>query len=233
MKYYLAVDIGASSGRHILAHFEGERIVLEEIYRFENGINDENGTLVWNVEKLFAEVKNGIGKCKELGVIPERISIDTWGVDYVLLDENGKELFPAVSYRDERTKESMKLVHEIISPEELYSKTGIQPLAFNSIYQLYADKISGKLQKAERFLMIPEYLSYKLTGVAKNEYTNASTGGLLNAEKKTWDLEIIRKLGIPERIFSPLCLPGDIIGELLRGQGRGRFQLCRCVCSFS
>lgn len=216
MDYYLAIDIGASSGRHILGHLdENGKIVLEEVYRFENGIKDEDGTLVWDIEALFAEVKNGIAECAKIGKVPMSIAIDTWGVDYVLLDENGKEIFPAISYRDSRTVEAQKKVHELISDEELYSITGIQKVQFNTIYQLYCDKISGKLNKAERFLMIPEYLSYKLTGVAKNEYTNATTTSLVDAEKKTWSGEVLEKLGIRSDVFGELSLPGDKVGKLL------------------
>ena len=215
MTYYLAVDIGASSGRHILGHIEDGRIVLEEIYRFENGIKEENGALVWDVIHLFSEVKNGIAECSKLGKIPKTIAIDTWGVDYVLLDPDGKEIFPAVSYRDGRTVEALKEVENIISDEELYSITGIQKVQFNTIYQLYCDRVSGKLEKASRLLMIPEYLSYKLTGVAKNEYTNATTTALVDAEKKTWSGKVLDKLGIRKDVFGELSLPGDTVGEFL------------------
>lgn len=212
--YYLAIDIGASSGRHILGSVENGKLVLNEIYRFENGLNDENGTLVWDIDKLFAEVKAGIAKCKELGITPETVSIDTWGVDYVLLDRELKEILPAVSYRDSRTEKSAKAVLDIVSQKELYAKTGIQRQNYNTVYQLYADKQSGKLDKAEHFLMIPEYLSFKLTGVIKREYTNASTTNLVNAQSKTWDFEIVEKLGLPAKIFEPLNMPGTVVGEL-------------------
>ena len=215
MTYYLAVDIGASSGRHILAHLDGGKIVLEEIYRFENGIKEENGTLVWDVCQLLSEVKNGIAECKKVGKIPKTIAIDTWGVDYVLLDESGKEIFPAVSYRDGRTVEALKEVEKIVSDEELYSITGIQKVQFNTIYQLYCDKKSGKLEKASRLLLMPEYLSYKLTGVAKNEYTNATTTSLVDAEQKTWSGEVLEKLGIRGDVFGELSLPGETVGALL------------------
>ena len=143
--YYLAIDIGASSGRHILGCVENGRLNLEEIYRFDNNIKNENGTLVWDIENLFARVKAGIKKCSEIGKIPKTIAIDTWGVDYVLLDGNKKEILPAVSYRDGRTGEAVKEVNEIISQAELYSRTGIQMQSFNTIYQLYCDKKSNDL----------------------------------------------------------------------------------------
>lgn len=211
--YYLAIDIGASSGRHILGHIGNGKLCLEEIYRFDNNIKNENGTLVWDTDNLFREVKTGIGKCKEIGRLPKTIAIDTWGVDYVLLDESKKEILPAVSYRDGRTTEAIKEVNEIISQAELYSRTGIQNQSFNTIYQLYADKLSGKLDKAKHFLMMPEYLSFKLTGKITNEYTNATTANLVNAESKQWDKYILDKLDLPEGIFCELSLPGTVVGN--------------------
>ena len=213
MSYYLAIDIGASSGRHILGSLENGRLVLEEIYRFENVLTECGGATCWDIERLLSEVKCGIARCKELGKIPKSIAIDTWGVDYVLLDGEGKEILPAVSYRDGRTEISAKEVMEIISQDELYSLTGIQKMSFNTIYQLYSDKKSGKLDSAKRFLMIPEYLSYKLTGVMKNEYTNATTTNLVNAVDKTWDKSILDRLGIPTEIFGELSKPTDTVGR--------------------
>ncbi|MGN1194958.1 MAG: FGGY family carbohydrate kinase, partial [Acutalibacteraceae bacterium] len=205
--YYLAIDIGASSGRHILGHIENGKLCLEEVYRFENEIQNENGALVWDTESLFQHVKNGIRRCHEIGKELKTLAIDTWGVDYVLLDENKKEIFPAVSYRDSRTDESAKEVGKILPQSELYARTGIQKQNFNTIYQLFCDKKSGKLESARHFLMMPDYLSFKLTGEIKNEYTNATTTNLVNAKTKQWDETILDKLGLPKDIFSPLSLP--------------------------
>ncbi len=210
--YYLAIDIGASSGRHILGHTEDGKLYFEEVYRFDNSIKSENGTLIWDVDNLFSQVKAGIRKCGELGKFPKTVAIDTWGVDYVLLDEEKKEILPAVSYRDGRTAESSEAVCEIISQTELYSRTGIQKQNFNTIYQLYADRVRGKLDKARHFLMMPEYLSFKLTDVIKNEYTDATTTNLVNAQSKQWDKYILGILGIPEEIFCELSLPGTVVG---------------------
>ena len=196
-----------------MGHIENGKFCLEEIYRFDNSIKNENGTLVWDVEELFRQVKAGIVKCGELGKIPKTVAIDTWGVDYVLLDKNRKEILPAVSYRDSRTEESSKSLSEIISQSELYSRTGIQKQNFNTIYQLYADKESGKLNRAKHFLMIPEYLSFKLTGEMRNEYTEATTSNLVNAESKQWDKYILDRLGFPEDIFLPLSVPGTVVGS--------------------
>ncbi|MBQ7637399.1 MAG: rhamnulokinase [Clostridia bacterium] len=211
--YYLAVDIGASSGRHILGHIEDGRIVLEEIHRFDNFIVPENGTLTWDIKHLADEVTAGIAKCRELGKIPLSVAIDTWGVDYVLLDENKKEILPAVSYRDERTFAVMEEAESFIPAKELYARTGIQRQNFNTIYQLFCDKKSGKLEKAAHLLFMPEYLSFKLTGVIKNEYTEATTSGLVNAETKQWDEYIFEKLGFPKSIVKPLSAPCTQVGE--------------------
>lgn len=214
MTYYLAIDIGASSGRHILSHIENGKLVLEEIYRFDNNLTQSKDGLVWDIDSLFAEVLCGIKKCKEMGKIPKSIAIDTWGVDYVLLDENKKEIKPCYCYRDSRTNAVIDEVESLVSPARLYAKTGIQKQNFNTIYQLYADKKCGRLQYAKYFLMMPEYLSFKLTGVCKNEYTNATTTGLVNANAKTWDSEIISVLGLPKELFGALNTPSSVVGDL-------------------
>lgn len=214
MKYCLAIDMGASSGRHILGYIENGKLQLEEIYRFENGIVDIDGTLCWDIEKLFTEIKNGLKECKSRGIIPNTVAIDTWGVDYVLLDKNKKEIMPAVSYRDARTLGIPEEIDKIIPRKELYERTGIQATNYNSIYQLYCDKKSGKLDNAEYFLMMPEYFSFKLTGEIRNEYTLTTTGGLVNVNTFERDEEILEKLGINKKIFSPLSLPGTVVGNL-------------------
>ena len=213
-KYYLAIDIGASSGRHILGWLDNGKLNLEEIYRFKNGATNLGDKLVWDVKSLFSSIVAGLKKCKEIGKIPSSIGIDTWGVDYALLDENDELISEVYSYRDDRTQKVIDEVHLVVSEEETYKRTGIQKQVFNTIYQLYCDKKSGKLNKAKTFLMMPDYLHFLLTGVKKNEYTNASTTGLLNAKTREWDYEILDKLGINKGIFSPLSLPGSIVGEL-------------------
>ena len=169
--YYLAVDIGASSGRHILGHVENGKIVLEEVYRFENRLVQKNGHLCWEFDRLFDEIVNGIAECKKLGKIPVSMGIDTWGVDFVLLDENDNVLGDTVAYRDSRTEGVDKEVYKIISEDDLYARTGIQKQVFNSIYQLYAIKLANPeyIEKAKTFLMVPEYFNFLLTGVKKNE----------------------------------------------------------------
>jgi len=214
MPYCLAIDIGASSGRHILGEYVNGEIVTEEIYRFDNGIKNIEGALCWDIEHLTVSVINGIKKCAQAGKIPDTVAIDTWGVDYVLLDKDGKEILPAVSYRDNRTAGIPEKVDEILSREALYAKTGIQRVDYNTIYQLYCDKKSGKLDKAEHLLMMPEYLSYKLTGIMKSEYTISSTTSLLNAQTRNWDWEIINALGIKKTIFKEILMPGSVVGRL-------------------
>ena len=213
MYYVLAIDIGASSGRHILGSVQNGKLFLQEIYRFENNLLKNENSLLWDISHLLKEVVAGIKECKKLGKIPKTVSIDTWGVDYVLIDKNGKEILPAFSYRDSRTNESSKEVLNKIDFETLYEKTGIQMQNFNTIFQLYDDKSKGRLVNAKHFLMIPEYLSYKLTGNMKKEYTNASTTGLLNALGCDWDFSIIEKLGIEKELFENLLTPSTEVGK--------------------
>lgn len=215
-KYYLAVDIGASSGRHILGHIENGKIVLEEVYRFENGLVQKNGHLCWEFDRLFNEIVNGLKECKKIGKLPVSMGIDTWGVDFVLLDENDKVLGDTVAYRDSRTEGVDKEVYKTIPEDELYARTGIQKQVFNSIYQLEAIKLEHPeyIQNAKSFLMVPEYFNFLLTGVKKNEYTNATTGQLVNAHTKDWDYELIDKLGFNKEMFGPLNLPKTSVGFL-------------------
>lgn len=214
--YYLAVDIGASSGRHILAHLEDGRMVLEEIHRFPNGMVERDGENVWDVDELFAQIKLGMKKCAEAGKIPVSIGIDTWGVDFVLLDEKGQRIGNAVAYRDGRTKGMDEEVYKIIPEEELYARTGIQKAIFNTIYQLMALKVKKpeQLAQAKTMLMMPDYFHYLLSGVAVTEYTNATTGQLVSPETKDWDMELIDRLGYPRQIFQKLVTPGTVLGNL-------------------
>lgn len=215
-QYYLAVDIGASSGRHILGRLENGKIVTEEIYRFENYFENRNGMLCWDTERLFREILHGMRLCKTLRKIPVSIGIDTWGVDYVLLDRHGGKLSEAAAYRDRRTEGMERKVFEKISNTELYRRTGIQQLDFNTIYQLMYEKEKRPelLEDASAMLMLPDYFHYLLTGIMAAEYTNATTTQLVNADKKTWDWELIRRLGLPEKLFQTVVGPGTILGRL-------------------
>lgn len=216
-KYYLAVDIGASSGRHMLSWVEDGKIQLEEVYRFENGMVQKNGHLCWDTEKLFAEIVEGMKRCKERGKIPSCMGIDTWAVDFVLLDQEGKLLGDSVGYRDARTQGMDEKVSQIISGEELYERTGIQKQIFNTIYQLMAvkEETPDLMEQAEALLMIPDYFNYRLTGVQKTEYTNATTTQLVSPVTKQWDMELIQKLGYKSSLFGEITMPGTTVSGLL------------------
>ncbi len=213
--YYLAVDIGASSGRHILSHVNNGKIELEEIHRFENGVVEKDGHLCWEYDRLFTEILAGIKKCKDLGKIPKTMSIDTWAVDFVLLDENNKVLGNTVAYRDDRTVGMDKKVYDVISESDLYSKTGIQKQMFNSIYQLMAIKEQNKsyMDNAKTMLLVPDYFHYLLTGEKKTEYTNATTTQLVNVNTNQWDFELIEKLGYNKEIFTEIIMPKETVGD--------------------
>ena len=214
-KYYLAIDIGASSGRHMLAGMKDGKMQLEEVYRFPNGMDNKNGTLCWDVERLFTEIKNGLKKCKEIGKIPVSMGIDTWGVDYVLLDKDDNILGDTVGYRDSRTEGMDEKVYEVIPQDDLYARTGIQKQIFNTIYQLMAVKESHPeyLEQAETILMIPDYFNFLLTGVKKNEYTEATTGQLISPKTNDWDYELIDMFGYNSGMFLPVSMPGTVVGE--------------------
>lgn len=212
MKYYLAIDIGASSGRHIVGWKEQGLIKTEEVYRFPNCVDRKNGHLIWDVDNLFIHVTEGIDKAiNRYGQI-ESLAIDTWGVDYVLIKDD-TALLPCFSYRDLRTQDLVSRVHNKISFEHLYERTGIQFQPFNTIYQLYADMEEGRLSGVTDFLMMPEYLTYRLCGTKAHEYTNATTTGIVNARNGQYDMDIVRMLGLPEHLFNKLNMPGDVLGE--------------------
>ncbi|MCD8241968.1 MAG: rhamnulokinase, partial [Lachnospiraceae bacterium] len=215
-QYYLAVDIGASSGRHILGRVEDGKLRLEEVYRFENGMKEKNGHLCWDTEHLFRSILEGMRRCRELGKIPVSMGIDTWGVDFVLLDKEDRVIGDTVGYRDHRTDGMDEKVSEYISPEELYARTGIQKQIFNTIYQLMAirEQTPEQLERAECLLMMPDYFHYLLTGKKACEYTEATTGQLINPYTKDWDRELIRQLGYPEHIFQTLMKAGTVLGNL-------------------
>lgn len=215
-QYYLAIDIGASSGRHILGCLENGQIKLDEIHRFSNGMTQKDGRLIWDVEHLFEEIKTGMKKCAELGKIPFSVGIDTWAVDFVLLDAKGKRISDAVAYRDSRTEGMDEKVYECIPEAELYVRTGIQKQKFNTIYQLMALNCQEPelLIQAERMLLIPDYFHYLLTGKKVAEYTNASTTQLVSPQTKQWDMNLIGMLGYPEKIFPEIAVPGTCLGEL-------------------
>ena len=212
--YHLAIDMGASGGRHILGHRVNGALELEEVHRFVNAPVKRGDTLVWDIERLFAEIVAGIRKCAALGKTPATIGIDTWGVDYVLLDKQGREIMPAHSYRDDRTA---CFINTSVPFEELYAITGTAKNSFNTVYQLLADRAAGRLDDAAAMLLLPEYFSQRLTGdmsAENHEYTESSTTGLLDATKRDWAWGLIDRLGLPARLFQPIRMPPYVIGDL-------------------
>jgi len=215
-KYSIAVDIGASSGRLILGYLKNGLLKLNEIHRFENSMVKKGDSYCWEADKLFQEIKNGLKKCNELGIKPDSIGIDTWAVDFVLLDEKDQLLTEAVSYRDPRTDGMMEQVFEKIIKDRLYLETGIQFQKFNTIYQLYSIKQNSPeiLDQAKSFLMIPDYFNFLLTGKKANEYTNATSTQLVNAFTKKWDHDLLDLLGINKEMFHEIKTPKTVLGTL-------------------
>jgi len=211
VKYYLAIDIGASSGRHIVGWMQDGEIRTSEVYRFQNGMEEKDGHLIWNLETLVGNVKSGIDEALKKYPDIISLSVDTWGVDYVLMNGE-KEILPCYAYRDSRTIAAIPEVHSRMPFEELYRRTGIQHQPFNTIYQLYADQTAGRLAEATDILYMPEYLIYRLCGVKAHEYTEATTSGMVNAVTGEYDPEIIDALGFPRKLFPKLKKPGTAIG---------------------
>ena len=212
MEYYLAIDLGASSGRHIVGHKENNEIITDEVYRFENGVKKIDGHLTWDIDYLFEEVKKGIKIAFSKYPI-KSLSIDTWGIDYVLM-RNDEVVYPVYAYRDNRTEDIIDEVHSKISFEELYKRTGCQFQIFTSIYQMYDDLKNNRFDGVTDHLMIPEYLMYKLTGIKANEFTDETTTGLVNIDTLEFDYEIIDKLGLPKIAFKKLFAPKSKLGKL-------------------
>ena len=212
LRYYLAIDIGASSGRHIVGWKENDTLRTKEVYRFPNGVQEVDGHLVWDVDSLSSHVAAGIDKALEVFPNIESLSIDTWGVDYVLV-KGEEELRPVYAYRDSRTEAVIPQVHEKVPFSKLYGHTGCQFQPFNTIYQLYDEKLNGRLDGVTDMLMMPEYLLWKLCGVKAREYTNATTMGMINADTGEFDMEIVDALGYPRQLFPNLSQPGTVIGQ--------------------
>ena len=211
---YLAIDLGASSGRHIVGYKKGNRIVLKEVYRFKTLMDDSPDGLVWDLKRIFSDITFGIKNAFKLYPNIVSLSIDTWGVDYVLMN-NSKEIPPFYAYRNTRNLVSNEIVNKIVPFEELYRLTGIQSAPFNTIYQLYADKRAGRLNEATDYLMIPSYFTYKLTGKKTHEYTNESTSSLLNPKSGGYLYPLIDALELPRSLFGKMSYPGEYVGELL------------------
>jgi len=209
--YALAIDIGASGGRHILGCVQNGRLIIEEAYRFPNGMAERSGRLCWDVDALWRHVLEGMKRCAAAGRRPASVGVDTWGVDYVLVDRHNRRVGDCVAYRDGRTAP----VLNVLPDDWLYGRTGIAKQPFNTVYQLMATP-KEELAQADRCLMMPDYFHFLLSGVKANEYTDASTGALLNAETRTWDGDVLTAAGIPARLFpEPPVQPSVQLGVLL------------------
>lgn len=213
METYLAIDIGASSGRLIAGSMTDGILQLKEIHRFENGFIKENGHDCWDMDYLIKEIFIGLEKAKQLGITKAKLGIDTWAVDYVLVDKTGKKIKNPISYRDHRTDGAIEEFTKIIPKEKIYKKTGIQFLQFNTLYQIYRENRKD-LQKAHKIMLIPDYVGFVLTGKAVTEETNASTTQMLNVEQKTFDQELLSAVHIHEDHFPPLVTAGTVLGRL-------------------
>ena len=209
----LAIDIGASSGRHIVGQIVDGKLITREIYRFENNVTRKDGRLLWDIDHLREQIIEGLRVAGEMGEAPDTVAIDTWGVDYVLLDKEDNVMMPVYAYRDSRGEEHAPKVEQVIPFSELYARTGIQRATFNTVYQLHFDQEAGRLAEAGALLMMPQYLSFVLCGSKANEYTICSTSGMLDAGKKDWDPVILEKLGYPKALFETPLPPATVVGE--------------------
>ncbi len=214
MKYYLSIDLGATSGRHIVGYKNNNEIILDVVHTFPTGMKESSDGLVWDIPYLFSEIKLGIKKAFTKYKSLVSLSIDTWGVDYVLMN-NENEIPPFYTYRNERNIKSSEELHKIIPFHDLYFITGIQYQAYNTIYQLFDDLKKGRLEKASDYLMLPSYFVYKLTGKKTHEYTDESTGSLIDPYTHQYAYDLFDKVGLPRRLFDALKQPGYIVGDLL------------------
>jgi rhamnulokinase len=216
-KAYLAVDMGASSGRHVLGLFDGQQLRLEEVYRFENGAVDVAGRLYWDLLGLWSHVRQGMrAACNKFGKDVVSVGVDTWGVDFGLLGRNDELLGNPYQYRDSRTNGMMEKAFGIVSREEIFRHTGLQFMQFNTLYQLLAMKLSASplLDMAETMLMIPDLFHWLLTGVKCNEMTEASTSQFFNPIQGDWSTELLQKFSLPTNILSKITQPGTTLGLL-------------------
>ena len=210
MKKHIAIDIGASSGRLISGMLNDGKIELEEIYRFDNKIAKKEANDFWDIDTLFDEIITGLKVAKKIGIDECTLGIDTWAVDYVLVDYEGNRIQEVYAYRDDRTEKAILNIAKEISIEEIYEKTGIQFLQFNTLFQLSVhDK--DELKKAHKILLVPDYLYYRLTGEFISEKTNASTTQLLNISTKEYDQDLLKLIGVKREQFATLFDPGEVV----------------------
>ncbi|MGL6194840.1 MAG: rhamnulokinase, partial [Thermoguttaceae bacterium] len=225
-KTYLAVDIGASSGRHILGHFDGSRLTLEEVYRFENGPTDLAGSLYWNLPGLWSHVKAGITAAKARGAVGHSditsVGVDTWGVDYALLGRGDVILGNPYAYRDGRTDGMMEKAFQIVPRENIFQQSGLQFMQFNTLFQFLAMKQSNSpfLDVAESFLMMPDLFHWLLSGEKSNEFTNATTTQFYDPVKRSWAFPLLESFGLPTGLLGKISEPGTTLGTLRESVAR-------------
>jgi rhamnulokinase len=213
-KNCIAVDIGASSGRVITGTLENDKLEIKEIHRFKNSMLYLNNHYYWDIDRLFDEIIKGLKKLKDKAVLS--MGIDTWAVDYVLLDDKDRRVSPVFAYRDHRTDKIMEELFIRIKPEVIYDKTGIQFLQFNTIYQLYEHVKEQKeiVDKTNIFLMVPDYLNFLLSGVKAVEYTNATSTQLVNVHANCWDEDLVNITGLNKDKFPKIVKAGTALGDL-------------------
>ncbi|PRY75085.1 rhamnulokinase [Alkalibacterium olivapovliticus] len=214
MKRYIAVDIGASSGRLVHGFLNEGKLITEEIHRFENGFQKADNHDRWNIDELIREIFVGLEKAKEKGIDEAYLGIDTWAVDYVMIREDGEKVADPVSYRDKRTNNKIEELTSHLEKEYIYEKTGIQFLELNTLYQLYAED-RELLKIADKILFIPDYIGYVLTGEKTTEVTNASTTQMLNLSSALFDEELMDLVGVSKDVFAPFANPGKALGKVL------------------
>lgn len=219
-RVFAAVDVGASSGRVMAGIVEGERLELREVHRFPNGMVERDGHLRWDISRIWSEVLAGLGRLAAEHPEVESVGIDTWAVDYGLLDEDGELLADPVAYRDGRTSTAVDAVHRLVGPEELYAVNGLQFLPFNTLYQLEAEKAGPLWERAAHVVLLPDLLAYWLTGELRTEATNASTTGLTDVRTGDWSVPLLGRLGIPAERLPPIQPPGEVRGAV-------RPEMCR------
>ncbi len=214
-KRVLAIDLGASSGRGIVGTYDGERISLEEVHRFSNDPLQIGGSFYWDTLRLLHEIKTSILKCASKGGV-DTVGIDTWGVDYGYIDKSGALISIPYHYRDERTLPEMERVYSKVPYAKLYGETGIESMSFNTVFQMSADLANRPwiVENADKMLLTPDLLGYFLTDKMVCEYTIGSTTALMNAETREFSKEIMDKLDIPDRLFAPVVMPGNVLGKL-------------------
>lgn len=212
----LALDLGAGSGRLVLGTFADGKLTLEEISRFPNNTQFVNGHDRWNLDELEENIQTALSLVKEHETKPLSIGVDTWGVDYVLLDHSGKPLEQPVAYRDNHTEGRIEKFTKLISRQTLFRKTGVNFHRYNTVYQLSArmEENPDSIQEASRLLMMSDYFNFLLSGTASNEFTAASTSQMLNASRRDWDMEILNALKFPVKLVSKPVMPGTHLGEI-------------------